>query len=94
MACKKEIARYHPTARAREEMARRQIAEEGVASVLAAPEQRQAVRQGRDVLQSRVTLGDPPRTYLLRVFVDVDRDPPDVVTAYRTSRRDKYWRAD
>lgn len=30
--------------------------------------------------------------YLLRVFVDVDRDPPDVVTAYRTSKIEKYWR--
>jgi hypothetical protein len=28
--------------------------------------------------------------HLLRVFVDVDREPPDVVPAYRTSRVAKY----
>ena len=30
-------------------------------------------------------------TYL-RVFLDVDRDPPEVVTVYRTSKVGKYWR--
>jgi hypothetical protein len=30
--------------------------------------------------------------YLVRVFVDIDRDPAEVVTAYRTSRMDKYSR--
>jgi hypothetical protein len=33
------------------------------------------------------------RVYLLRVVVDVDRRPAEVVTAYRTSRVSKYWRA-
>jgi hypothetical protein len=28
--------------------------------------------------------------YLIRVFVDVDRQPPEVVTAYRTSKIGKY----
>jgi len=26
----------------------------------------------------------------VRVFVDVDREPPEVVTAYRTSKVEKY----
>lgn len=59
--------------------------------VLAAPEQRHAVRPGRDLLQSRIVLAG--KTYLLRVFVDVDRDPAEIVTASRTSRIAKYWRA-
>jgi len=29
----------------------------------------------------------------LRVFVDVRREPPEVVTAYWTSKVEKYWRA-
>lgn len=62
-----------------------------VAAVLAAPEQRLAVRSGRDVLQSRVA--QDGKTYLIRVFVDVDREPPAVVTAYRTSKVRKYWSA-
>jgi len=28
----------------------------------------------------------------VRVFVDVDRRPAEVVTAYRTSKIGKYWR--
>jgi hypothetical protein len=36
--------------------------------------------------------GAPPATYLLRVFVDIDRQPPDVVTVYRTSKITKYWK--
>ena len=79
---------------ASEEMCRRQIGDDDVAKVLAAPQQREAVRAGREVFQSRIESGEPSRTYLLRVFVDVDRDPPVVVTVYRTSQIAKYWRTD
>ncbi len=48
------------------------------------PEEILPVREGRVVAQG--ISGD----YLLRVFVDVDRDPPEVVTCYRTSRINKY----
>ena len=41
---------------------------------------------------ARVVVGD--KTYLLRVFVDVDRHPAEVVTVYLTSRIAKYWRAE
>ena len=30
--------------------------------------------------------------YLLRVVVDIDGLPPRVVTVYRTTKLDKYWR--
>ena len=83
---------YRLTDHARAEMARRQIQEPDVANVLATPEQTETIRAGREVYQSRVTWGSPPVTYLLRVFVDVDRQPPDVVTVYRTSKIAKYWR--
>ena len=43
------------------------------------------------MIESRVEMGDPARTYLIRVFVDVDREPAEVVTAYRTSKVRKYW---
>jgi hypothetical protein len=62
------------------EMRRRGIDEVAVRLVLAAPEQRMPVRRGRDVLPSRVRFGD--KKYLIRVFVDVDRLPAQVVTAY------------
>ncbi|MBF0355748.1 MAG: hypothetical protein HQL43_10985 [Alphaproteobacteria bacterium] len=40
-----------------------------------------------------IAFGDPPRQYLLRVFVDMDRSPPRVVTVYRTSKIAKYTAA-
>jgi hypothetical protein len=60
--------------------------------VLAAPEQRHVVRPGRDVFQARISLVELPKTYLVRVFVDIDREPAEVVTAYRASKIAKYWR--
>lgn len=87
------IAKYHLTDHARFEMSRRQIAEADVAKVLSAPEQTEIVRVGRAFYQSRLEMGNPPKTYLLRILVDIDRQPPDVVTVYRTSKVEKYWRA-
>lgn len=44
------------------------------------------------VYQSLMESGEPAKTYILRVFVDMDRDPVEVVTVYRTSKLSKYWR--
>lgn len=76
------------------EMRWRSITEAHGATVLTAPEQEQCeeIRPGRCVYQSRLTFGELPKVYLLRVFVDIDRDPPEVVTVYRTSKVQKYWR--
>jgi hypothetical protein len=68
------------------------LSEEIVRAVIEHPQQRWEVRRGRDVLQSKVTMGDPAKEYVVRVFVDVDRDPNEVVTAYRSGNVDKYWR--
>ncbi len=94
MAEAKSITNYRVTDHARDEMVRRQITEEEVAKVLAAPEQTETVREGREVYQSRLQSGEPPKTYLLRVLVDIDRIPPEVVTVYRTSKVEKYWRTE
>lgn len=71
-------------------MQRRNITGSLVAEVIADPEQRVVVRPGRDVLQYRIDFGGTP--HLVRVFVDVDRSPAEVVTACRTSKVAKYWR--
>lgn len=85
---------YRLTDHARFEMARRQIEEADVARVLAAPEQIEELSWPRRVVyQARLALGDPRKTYLLRVFIDVDCLLPAVVTVYRTSKVDKYWRS-
>jgi len=74
------------TEHAARQMAKREIALSDVRRVLAAPEEVLEVRRGRVVAQA--VLG----SQLLRVFVDVDRHPPEVVTAYRTSKIAKYRR--
>ena len=66
------------------QLARRQVTAADVHHVLAAPEQVTEVRAGRVVAQGLMA------GYLLRVFVDVDRNPPEVVTVYRTNKIDKY----
>jgi hypothetical protein len=65
-------------------MARRQVTAADVGRVLAAPKQVLEVRTGRVAAQG--VAGE----YLLRVFVDVDRIPAEVVTVYRTSKIEKY----
>ena len=86
------VVEYSISPHAAFEMERRGVDEAVVRHVLAAPEQRESVRLGRDVLQSRIEVDK--RTYLVRVVVDVDRRPAEVVTAYRTSKIGKYWRSE
>jgi Domain of unknown function (DUF4258) len=90
----KPITTYRLTDHAQLEMARRQISEAEVGRVLATPEQTECVREGRAVYQSRIEVGEPSETYLLRVVVDIDRQVPEVVTVYRSSKVQKYWRSD
>jgi hypothetical protein len=86
------ILEFRLTDHAQLEMERRHITDAEIARVLSAPEQTLMVRPGRVVYQSRVEFGEPPKTHLLRVFVDIDRQLPKVVTVYRTSKIEKYWR--
>lgn len=86
------ITDYVLTEHALQELRRRGLTEEMMREVLIKPEQQQDVRPGRIVLQSRITMDVPAKEYLMRVFVDVDRKPAEVVTAYRTSKISKYWR--
>ena len=70
---------------------RRGLKRETIDRVLKNPEQRFDVRLGRVVLQSRIQ--ESGEEFLIRVFVDADRRPAEVVTAYRTTKIGKYWRA-
>ena len=72
------------------EMGRRGLQEKDVDAVLRNPGQRLDVRPGRVILQSKYLEGSAQ--YLLRVFIDIDRSPAEVVTAYRTGKITKYWR--
>jgi len=78
------------TSHAAAQMKRRGISEGVVRLILSAPERRDTVRSGRDLFQARAAFAG--KTYLVRVFVDVDRQPAEVVTVYRSSRIEKYRR--
>jgi len=71
-------------------MDRRGISEKTVMGIIQNPGQSIEVRPGRMVLQSRIEILG--KEELIRIFVDVDRKPAEVVTAYRTSKITKYWR--
>lgn len=80
------------TAHAAVEIHRRGIEVDEVRRVVSEPEQKFDVRPGRIVVQSRISVGGSGKNHLLRVFIDIDRHPAEVVTAYRTSKIEKYWR--
>lgn len=84
------IVDYILTDHAVRELRRRGLDKEELDRVLRSPAQRLDVRPGRVVLQSKTQQGGAE--YLLRIFVDIDRKPAEVVTAYRTSKVAKYWR--
>ncbi len=73
-------------------MARRNIDAIEIDKVLNSPESELQVREGRSVYQARIKDGEGGKIFLLRVFVDTDRTIPEVVTAYRTSKIEKYLR--
>jgi Domain of unknown function (DUF4258) len=82
---------YEFSTHALEEMARRGIPLAVVESVLAAPAQK--VPDHGDVVcyQSKIEIN--LKTYLVRVMVNETAVPLKVVTVYRTSKTNKYWKA-
>ena len=67
------------------QMHRRGINEDDVLAILSSPSQREEVRPGRIVVQGLLD-----EQYLLRIFVDIDRTPNEIVTVYKTSKLAKY----
>ncbi len=74
------------------ELKRRKLDADLILSILQNPQQKFEVRPGRWVYQSQVTDKTTQKTCLVRVFVDVDREIPEIVTAYKTTQISKYWR--
>lgn len=82
---------FHISRHAEWEMVRRSIPYDLLQQVLIAPQQRLAQEDGTWIYQSR-TSSEDGTIYLLRVVVAEEHMPPVVVTAYRTSKIEKYWR--
>jgi hypothetical protein len=83
--------KYRLSRHAEWELSRRQISRALLESVLANPEQRLQQPNGTEIHQSRIDFGDG-KMRLLRAVVSLEKNSPLVVTVYRTSKVDKYWR--
>lgn len=79
---------------ARSEMGRRQIAEDSVRKVTLAPDQVVTQANGRTVHQSRIDVSGSGKGMPLRVVVKENGDALVVITAYRTSKVEKYWQSE
>ena len=87
-----EIKRYILSDHVLWQMKRRGIEKTTVDEILKKPEQCEEISTGRYVYQSRIGSAEKKARCLVRVFVDIDREPADVVTAYKTGKIKKYWR--
>lgn len=62
-----------------------------VESILNSPQQVVSDATGQKVFQSKIDF-EPGKTYLVRVVMNEKSEVPVVVTVYRTSKVEKYWR--
>ena len=82
--------RYRLSTHAQEESERRGIPRSLLEAVLENADQVVAERGVVKAYQSRCEIGG--KIFLVRVIVDGSVDPAVVVTAYRTTKIEKYWR--
>ena len=83
--------KYTLSAHAAQELPRRRIPRALLDSVLDHPQQIVAGYGGKRAYQSQLDFG-AGKLFLLRAIVDERKTPPVVVTVYRTSKIDKYWK--
>ena len=83
--------RFRLSRHAMEEMVRRAIPAEILDQVLNTPQQVVPVRGCKQAYQSQLDFGGG-KMFLVRAIVSEDADPAVVVTVYRTTKIDKYWR--
>jgi hypothetical protein len=76
---------------AKQEMELRSISLEKLQRVLENPQQFFPIPGGKKIFQSKVCF-ENDKIYLIRAVVNDQVDPVMVITVYRTSKIDKYWR--
>ncbi len=74
-----------------DEIERRGISRDLLDQVLQNPQQILPERDGKKIYQSQVEFGES-KLFLLRAIVNDAVEPAVVVTVYRTSKIEKYWR--
>ncbi len=75
-----------------QELERRAISSQLLNTVLENPQQIVGESGGKKAYQSKMDFGGG-KIYLLRVIIDDTIEPATVITAYRTSKIEKYWRS-
>jgi hypothetical protein len=81
--------RYRLSRHAQQEIERRRIPLPLLEAALEQPDQIVTERGAAKAYQSKCDIGG--KIFLLRVIVDDSVDPAPVVTAYRTTKVEKYW---
>ncbi len=81
---------YRISRHAEEELIIRSISRSVLDQVLGVPDQIIECAGGRSVYQSKILMEG--RTFLVRVVLAHDVEPNLVVTVYRTTKIEKYWR--
>jgi len=76
---------------ASEQMEARGISEETVQEILRNPQQ--SIPEGKEKVIYQSILEDEAtqKNYLVRIVVNIIKDPKLVITVYRTSKINKYW---
>ena len=83
--------RYRKSKHAEDEIIRRGIPESVVDDILQNPEQVIEMNNDTKIYQSRIDLGKG-KIYLIRAIINDSIDPGVVITVYKTSKIEKYWR--
>jgi len=74
-----------------EQMEERGINEEMVYDIVNNPGQVIEEKPDKRIYQSKFFFEEDGRDYLVRVFVNIIKEPKLVITVYRTSKIKKYW---
>ena len=84
------MAQFRYSKHALSEMTKRNIDRTDVGEVLASPMQKALEQDEIICYQSKIRKAD--KVYLLRVMINETKDPFLIVTVYKTSKIEKYWR--
>lgn len=79
---------FHLSKHAEQEMKKRGIPRDIVQRVLDSPDRKLATGTGEQIYQSAVEMQG--KAYVVRVIVSEEKEPPVVVTVYRSSKLAKY----
>ncbi|MDR3183872.1 MAG: DUF4258 domain-containing protein [Prevotellaceae bacterium] len=76
---------------AKEQLLRRGITRETVMSVISCPEEILTDEEDPTVMIFQSPIKEKNRWFLLRVFINKDKTPHEVITLYKTSKIKKYY---